>query len=451
MHEFGPDNRSETHRTLSGDSRPYVALVVQRFHPDIAGGAEQHAWLYARYLQTTCNVDLLTTTAKDSSTWANVLPSGVEHAQGVRIVRFPVQGQRDSNWKAIHDLLLRIYHSRRAEPAPVAYDLQAEDAAPIGVWEHRSTVLDTEYIPWSIAMQEEWLRRQGPYSPLLVEYLERHHPVYDAIIYFTYLYAPVYYGSAITPASKNYLVPTLHPEPPAYLPILRRLIRNFRCVLWNTVPEQRLGERIWPESMPETDHKIIGMGIDCDPAPPAKLETDYVLYAGRIDAGKGCAELVEFFIRYSREAHNPVRLILIGTLQMSLPKFDSIEYRGFVEQAEKLALMAGARALLMPSRVESLSIVSLEAMAQGTPVLAHAGSAVVHGHIENSGAGAIYNDFASFKRGMDELIQATDGDAPERIHKSAMEYVLNNYSHALIRSRLLRALFADRQDFEPDK
>ena len=61
-----------------------------------------------------------------------------------------------------------------------------------------------------------------------------------------------------------------------------------------------------------------------------------------------------------------------------------------------LGLMAGATIYVMPSGRESFSIVTLEAMAQRTPVLASGVSEVLVDHITQSGAGKIYRDYESF-------------------------------------------------------
>ena len=49
----------------------------------------------------------------------------------------------------------------------------------------------------------EWLKRQGPWSPGLIDYLKRHHKQYDALIFFTYLYAPTVLGLQIDPGQKH--------------------------------------------------------------------------------------------------------------------------------------------------------------------------------------------------------------------------------------------------------
>ena len=76
---------------------------------------------------------------------------------------------------------------------------------------------------------------------------------------------------------------------------------------------------------------------------------------------------------------------------MKIPSHSDIEFLGFVSSEEKLQLMAGATVYMMPSKNESLSIVTLEAMAQSTPVLANGGSGVLVDHIKHSGAGRIRN------------------------------------------------------------
>ena len=32
--------------------KPRLAIVVQRWHPDVVGGSESEAWLYATYLSS---------------------------------------------------------------------------------------------------------------------------------------------------------------------------------------------------------------------------------------------------------------------------------------------------------------------------------------------------------------------------------------------------------------
>ena len=98
----------------------------------------------------------------------------------------------------------------------------------------------------------EWLKRQGPWCPALIEHLERRHATYDALIFFTYLYAPTVLGLRVDPR-RSILVPTAHDEPAIRLAILpRRLQRTGRPgvqhrrgagVPEGTLPSERGGGR----------------------------------------------------------------------------------------------------------------------------------------------------------------------------------------------------------------
>ena len=66
----------------------------------------------------------------------------------------------------------------------------------------------------------EWLKQQGPWCPALIEHLERRHTTYDALIFFTYLYAPTVLGLRVDPR-RSILVPTAHDEPAIRLGIYR--------------------------------------------------------------------------------------------------------------------------------------------------------------------------------------------------------------------------------------
>ena len=79
-----------------------------------------------------------------------------------------------------------------------------------------------------------------------------------------------------------------------------------------------------------------------------------------------------------------------------MPEHKDIEFRGFVSAEEKFRLMSGAMMFVSPSPNESFSIVTLEAMAQNTPVLASDASTVLADHIKDSGAGRVYSDYQTF-------------------------------------------------------
>jgi glycosyltransferase involved in cell wall biosynthesis len=129
-----------------------------------------------------------------------------------------------------------------------------------------------------------------------------------------------------------------------------------------------------------------------------------VLYAGRIDAGKGCAEMLAHHQRYRRETKDPVDLVLIGKLAMPLAQQEGVRYLGFLSEQEKHAAMAGARAIVCCSPYESLSIVLLEAMALGTPGLVNARSPVLEEHCRRSNAGLYYADGEEYGAALAALV-----------------------------------------------
>lgn len=116
--------------------------------------------------------------------------------------------------------------------------------------------------------------------------------------------------------------------------------------------------------------------IDVRSWPLQAEKDDYVLWVGRINADKGPHRA----IRAAREAGVP--LVLAGVVQRGQQAFferevaphvdgERVRYVGEVAGAEKRALFAGARALLMPIRWdEPFGMVMVEALASGTPVIA---------------------------------------------------------------------------------
>ena len=75
---------------------------------------------------------------------------------------------------------------------------------------------------------------------------------------------------------------------------------------------------------------------------------------------------------------------MIGNQVMSLPRDPDIRYLGMLSEQDKLDAMAAAAVLINPSPFESFSIVVLEAMLCGTPVLVNGRCDVLRGHVQRS-------------------------------------------------------------------
>lgn len=397
-----------------------VAIVVQRCHESIAGGSESLAWQYATLLSESYEVDVLTTTALDIPTWSNALQAGVERpARGLNIHRFPVTMGRTSYWFNLNARLQKDF-----ELYKLGRDTHAQGAR----------------LPWSLPLQEEYIRRQGPYSEPLVKFLRARWMDYQAIILVTYLYPTTYCGIFEIPKGRALIVPTLHDEQPAYLSAYKYMVRRARKLIWLTEAERRFGLELWGD----LPGQVVSMSIETGLRAPLERSHPFLLYCGRVDPNKGCPELFDYFLRFKREFPSDLRLVLIGEKTMSLPEHKDIEFLGFVETEEKFRLMAGAKLFLMPSRNESFSIVTLEAMGQETPVLANGDCEVLVDHLTQSRAGKLYNDYESFAVALKEML--SKDDALAAMGRSGREYITSRYERGQIQKLLVEAVESCREE-----
>ncbi len=388
-----------------------VAIVVQRCHEDIVGGSETLAWHYAQLLRNAYEVDLLTTTAIDTSAWANALPAGAETRDGVRIVRFPVTIGRSQYWAGLLDRLVQEF-------GPLV-PTRNQDVPPLG---------------WTIALQEDLIRHQGPYSEPLLRYIKENWRDYRAIIFITYLYPTTYFGLQQLPAGNALFAPTLHDELPAYLPAYKYAARRARQLVWLTAAEQRVGQKLWGD----LPGQIVSMAIETDVREPQWAPAPYLLYSGRVDPNKGCVQLFDYFITFKKTQPSPLRLIITGKDDIPVPQHEDIEFRGFVSDEEKFRLMSGAMMFVNPSPNESFSIVTLEAMAQHTPVLVNSASTVLADHIKDSGAGRIYSNYQTFANALTEL--SANEALLTNMGQLGRDYVLSRYQPDIVRKSLITAI-----------
>src|SRR5262249_13086486 len=211
-------------------ARLRLAFVVQRYGPEIDGGAEYECRRVAEVLVPHHDVEVLTTCARDYLTWQNVYRPGLETIHEVPVRRFPVQ------------------RPRRVRPLGRCADR---------LYAHPHTWFD----------EAEWVRRQGPLALSLVEWIRDHADDHDGFLFFTYLYLPTVLGLPLV-AHKAVLVPTAHDERPIYLDLFRSLFRLPRAFVFQVEEEQAFVEsRFHTGDIPSA---IIGGGVD----PVAEAQPD---------------------------------------------------------------------------------------------------------------------------------------------------------------------------------
>jgi glycosyltransferase involved in cell wall biosynthesis len=387
-------------------ARPALAVVVQRYGPDVTGGSESLARAVAERLASDFRVTVFTSCARDYVTWRNELPAGTETANGVEVARFPVEEERDlASFNRLSDQLFAGGATEEAELL--------------------------------------WLQRQGPHAPGLVEALARRKSEFDAVVFFTYLYAPTYWGLKAAP-ERSVLVPTAHDEPPLGLSIYRSVFSAPRAFAFCSAPEAQLVKDRF--ALGDRPTEVTGIGIEVPEAPDVEgfrirhdIRGPYLLYAGRIDAGKGCGQMLEYYDRYRRSCRGAAELLLIGKLAMPTPRAPGVRYLGHVSEDEKMAAMAGARVMVCPSQYESLSIVLLEGLALGTPGLVNGRSPVLRDHAVRSRGALYYESADEFVESVSLLVGEDGLRAAFGAHGRG--YVRDNYRWDLVMARY-RALIA---------
>lgn len=379
--------------STSKTGKPRIAFVVQRYGPEITGGSEFLCQAVATRLVRWYQVEVITTCAKDYRTWKNEFSAGRGFQDGVMIYRFPTIQERDIN----------------------AFN------------EHSKWLFSN---PHTVNDEIRWLNEQGPVCPDLIAYLEKHGNEYDAVVFFTYLYYPTYYGLKVC-GPRKILIPTAHDEPPLRLQMYHEVMQQPAALIFNSEAEKRLVLQRF--SVQDKPHRIAGIGVHVPRGispfrfPRSQgFDRPYIIFGGRIDEGKNAHQLVDYYNKFMELHPNSVYLVLFGQLAMKLPSNPNIVYYGFVTEQKKWEIIRGAAVSVIPSHLESLSILALESLALGVPILTNAQSPVLKELAERSNGGLYYNDFNEFEVMLEKLLR--EPRLRYTLGRQGRHYVLRNYT-----------------------
>ena len=412
-----------------------LALVVQRYGPEVVGESELHCRRLAERLVAQHDVEVLTTCARDDSNWVNEYPVGADRVRGVTVRRFPTALTRD----------------------PAAFS------------EYSKWIFEN---PHTRADEVEWLKQHGPWCPALVDHLRRSRHQYDVLVFFTYVHATTVMGLEVSPG-KSILVAHAHDEPALQLEIYKDVFRKPGAICYLTDSERQLIQGRFPDR--PLVEEIAGAGVDIprqqpypgmpdpvdaeddpdasdarrsefsesldEPPPPLdfpshllakgsvflrrhRLYGPVVLYGGRVDPGKGCEELIEYFEGYVKDG-GEATLALMGAKLMSLPEEPGIRFAGMLSERERAQAFEAATVVACPSPNDGLSLLALEALAVGTPVLVNARNAGLVEHCAKSNGGLWYADRDEFVEALKLLID--DPGLAEALGRNGRNYVRKHH------------------------
>jgi glycosyltransferase involved in cell wall biosynthesis len=404
-----------------------VAFVVPRYGADLLAGPEHQTRLAAERLAGHHQVDVLTTCAADARTWANVYAEGSDRLRGVTVRRFAT--------------------ARTTDPVALA---RAADRIFFGRHSRQEEV--------------DWLRQRGPWSPALADYLERQHAHYDVLVFVTVLQPAAILGVRCAP-SKAVLVPALADGPELELKLVQECLAGAAGFAWQSDLERTLvSSRVHLRHLAED---VVGCGVDLpdgdlpeDPGewrlvgasdrealPPHldgaanafrrryRLYGPFVLQAGRIEAGKGHEELLEYFQHYVANGGD-ARLVMMGSKLMPLPDDPGVKFGGALPDEERLHSLEAASVVVISSPDDSQLMLALEALSVGTPILVNARATTIVHHCRESQAGLFYADRWEFTEALRLLIRETG--LRSAMSGNARRYVSRHYRWPAVLARYER-------------
>ena len=397
-------------------------FVTPRYGADISAGVEHACRLIAEHVCERHDVDVLTTCARNHSTWKNEYSEGSDRVRGVLIRRFGVSQVPDHiGFDALSQRLRTSPHSRDEEL--------------------------------------EWVRLHGPWSPGLLEYLKRANRSYDVLVFFGLWHPLTVHGVEIAP-ERSVLFPYLQLQPALRFDLWPDVVRSVRGLGFFSEAERRLLHSYL--GVRHACEEVVGIGVDPPPqqayprhqqdpndsitdeeepgtedeseAPDSlqgrgipfrrrhRLYGRFALYGGRVESDNGCEEMLEYFDTFAA-SDNDTTLVLMGLKMMKVPEEPYLRLAGVIPDRDRMTAYEAADVTIAPTSDDLLAQPLLESLAVGTPVLASACNAAAVEHCRRAGAGLYYRNREEFVGALTLL--TSNAQLREKLGGNGRAYIRN--------------------------
>jgi glycosyltransferase involved in cell wall biosynthesis len=411
------------------------AFITPRYGAEFNTGAEHACRLLAEQIAKRHDVDVLTTTARDSSQWRNDYSEGADRVRGALVRRFAVSATPER--PAFTELTRRLREGPRYRADEIS-----------------------------------WVREVGPWSSGLIEHIKRQHRSYDALVFFGLMHPLTVSGLEIAP-ERSVLFPHLRLRSELRFDLWADVLASARAVGFFSGYERRLAHS-YVGVVPQSE-EVIGIGVDPPPQQsyprhqqdPADVITDddtqsdeespadesylggrgipfrrrhrlydnFALFGGRVEPDNGCEQMLEYFDSFATEHADAMRLVLMGVKMMTVPEAPYLRLAGVLPDRERMTAYEAATITVAPAPDDLLAQSLLESLAVGTPVLANAANETAVEHCRRANAGLYYSNREEFAEALHELQSPS---LRERMGENGRRYVRNHHQWDAVVGRFER-------------
>ncbi len=380
-----------------------IAVVNYHFYKTRTRGGELHVILLSKILQKYGQVTILTTQSKSHLTWKNEIQTkSTEYFEGIEVKRFPTDFTIKP--REINNLNQYLYGNK----------LHTEEE------------------------EIEWMKRIGPYSTKLFQYLEDNFNKYD-LFFFLWYANPITYFGLPKVASKSVLIPLVRNEPFLYFNLFDKLFTLPKLILASSSAEKKLIQRRFSR---HSTMSLLGINVGNEKYVNNRIDISnnlgyskkpFVFFIGRTEPYKGIFTLIEYFDYFINKNSVDIDLLIAAEKIFPLKTSKNIKYLGPITNTEKHFLLQKCLFLINPSWYEASSLVLLEAWLYQKPVLVNGFCNALKGQVIQSNGGLYYKNYQEFEKMFQLLF--TDIKLRDKLGRNGNIFYKKFYQEKIISKR----------------